>query len=137
MISDSVFLIFRRFDHLAARNLLYLQDELFQLEDQLRKLDQQDLSEGEQGLKNLSSWREDRNTRRKQVVLEIRQKLDIYRTVFYFYSLIPSVILAYHHDTIIHPRSQNCLAIWRILTGRYRSGSTIPLQSHKIGESVR
>jgi hypothetical protein len=92
MTSDWVFLIFRRFDHLAVRNLLYLQDELSQLEEQLRKLDQQDAREGEQGLKNLCSWREDRNMRRKQIVLEISQKLNVYRKFFNFYSLIPTLI---------------------------------------------
>jgi hypothetical protein len=80
MSSDSVFLIFRRFDRLATRNLLYLQEELSVLEERLRCLDQQDGTQaGEDGLRSLHSWHEDKNMERKRVVLEIRQKLELYR----------------------------------------------------------
>jgi hypothetical protein len=80
MSSDSVFLIFRRFDRLATRNLLYLQDELTELEERLRHFDQQDRTDGgEDGLRNLHSWREDHNMARRQVIFEIRHKLELYR----------------------------------------------------------
>ncbi|KAF4905254.1 hypothetical protein CGCFRS4_v000820 [Colletotrichum fructicola] len=39
---DNETLIYRRFDELAARNLLYLQSELLGLENQLNELDKQD-----------------------------------------------------------------------------------------------
>ena len=47
MCSDKVFLIFRRFDNLAVRNLLFLQAELAQLERRLEQLDGQDRQSGD------------------------------------------------------------------------------------------
>lgn len=43
--SDSDLSIFRRFDCLNAKNLLYLQSELLSLEDQIDQLDEEDLAE--------------------------------------------------------------------------------------------
>jgi hypothetical protein len=40
--SDDVFTIYRRFEALSARNILYLQAELQSLECQLQKLDEED-----------------------------------------------------------------------------------------------
>ncbi|KAF8533833.1 hypothetical protein BDD12DRAFT_863283 [Trichophaea hybrida] len=62
--TDQSFFIFRRFDNLAARNLLNLQNELSHLETHMW---------------NLHSQREDQNATRKQLMDEIRTKLDQYQ----------------------------------------------------------
>ena len=41
--SDKTLCIFRRFDALAIRNLLYMQDELCEIEQQLGELDEADM----------------------------------------------------------------------------------------------
>ena len=44
--TDDELFIFRRFDRLNARNLLYLQSELIALETQLSKYDSEDIEDG-------------------------------------------------------------------------------------------
>ena len=46
MTSDPELLIFRRFDHINVRNLLYLQSELMALEARLKECDEQDAADG-------------------------------------------------------------------------------------------
>ena len=44
--SDEELLVFRRFDRLNARNLLYLQSELVALEARLKEFDDEDIADG-------------------------------------------------------------------------------------------
>ncbi|KAH7207915.1 uncharacterized protein BKA55DRAFT_546992 [Fusarium redolens] len=77
--SDKSFFLLRRFDELAARNLLFIQDELCQLERDLQAADQDDTRAGPQGLQNLHSRRGDRNQSRAEIMQKIREKLTIYQ----------------------------------------------------------
>ncbi|RYO89293.1 hypothetical protein DL766_000930 [Monosporascus sp. MC13-8B] len=78
--SDRDFFIFRRFSSLSARNLLYLQDELMELEARLQKIDlAESLNGSAQELWNLHSRREDANQHRKSIMKEIRTKLNEYQ----------------------------------------------------------
>jgi hypothetical protein len=78
--SDKDFFVFRRFNTLSARNLLYLQDELIQLEDKLLEIDlQESRSGGQVELWNCHSRREDSNQQRKALMAEAREKLREYR----------------------------------------------------------
>jgi hypothetical protein len=80
MASDSVFRIFRRFDFLTVRTLLYLQDELCELEDRLNALDDSDLQRGNHAhTVSLHSRRHDQNQQRKALLAEIQVKLKTYR----------------------------------------------------------
>jgi len=84
--SDKDFFIFRRFNVLSARNMLFLQDELVELED---KLEQVDLAESRSGhLWNLHSRREDSNAARKALMAEIRVKLCEYQEALHAQSLV-------------------------------------------------
>jgi hypothetical protein len=78
--SDRDFFVFRRFNNLAARNLLYLQDELIELEEKLNAIDLAELKGGGQReLWNLHSRREDNNLDRRKLMAEMGQKLRAYR----------------------------------------------------------
>jgi len=78
--SDKDFFIFRRFNALSARSLLYLQDELIELEDKLLEIDlRESRSGGRLELWNLHSRREDSNRQRKALMAEAREKLREYR----------------------------------------------------------
>lgn len=90
MASDSVFGIFRKFDNLATRSLLFMQDDLAELEERLEALDKEDLEIGTQdqtqgpnsshaNLLSLHSRRLDANTQRKHLMSELRIKLSLYR----------------------------------------------------------
>lgn len=80
MSSDKVFLILRRFDRLAMRNLLCLQAELCELERRLEHLDSEDRSsQSPERIQKLRSWVNDDNEERKQILLSVREKLDVYR----------------------------------------------------------
>jgi hypothetical protein len=80
MSSDKVFSIFRRFDELSTRNLLFLQDELGELESRLAELDKADLESGnETRLISLHSRRFDGNQGRKDIMKEVRVKIGEYR----------------------------------------------------------
>jgi len=87
--SDKDFFIFRRFDVLSARNMLFLQDELVELEE---KLEQVDLAESRSGTArhpwNLHSRREDSNAARKALMAEIRVKLREYQEALNAQSLV-------------------------------------------------
>ena len=56
-----------------------MQDELCELEEKLRAVDEDDVGAGAEGLWNLHSRREDQNLDRAAIVQEVREKLRIYR----------------------------------------------------------
>jgi hypothetical protein len=87
---DHSAVIYRRFDFLSARNLLYLQSELAEFEAQLRAFDQEDLRKAEEDEINDSarSWKvlqeraRDVNSNEKKridLAIQIREKLKEYR----------------------------------------------------------
>jgi hypothetical protein len=80
MASDAVFRIFRRFDAMTVRSLLYLQDELYELEERLNAFDNADLTGGERAqMVSLHSRRHDQNQQRKALLADIQVKLKAYR----------------------------------------------------------
>lgn len=82
MASDRIFAVFRRFDTLSIRSLLYLQDEISQLESRLNTVDQADRNQGTPiALWRLHSRRDDDNPERIALMEEIRAKLKEYRTL--------------------------------------------------------
>ncbi len=86
---DKSIAIYRRFDRLAARNLLYLQSELVELEARQDALDAEDLRGTLEDKKSARDWQtlrrraaEPGNTREKErveVLEEIRKKMKKYR----------------------------------------------------------
>jgi len=78
--SDKDFSVFRRFGQLHARILLYKQDELVELEENLNRLDIQETTPY-----NLKSRRTDQNPARKALLKEIENKLMEYDTVLEAY----------------------------------------------------
>jgi len=86
MASDKVFTVFRRFDTISIRTLLYLQDELTELEESLHELDQTDMNDGTPfDLWRLHSRRGDNNEERNQILVEIREKLIEYSEISLLY----------------------------------------------------
>ena len=92
--------IFRRFDRLSARNLLYLQSELAELEAQQDALDAQDAGNINAATEDIGSVRDwhklvarsknAANVREKEqlrLVLEVRKKLQEYSVIFFFIPL--------------------------------------------------
>lgn len=73
--SDRALYIFRRFESLAVRNLLYLQDELYQIELQLKKLDDADVAAG--AFFNLHT-RQDDNEERNELIRKSAETLKVY-----------------------------------------------------------
>jgi hypothetical protein len=80
--------IFRRFDRLSARNLLYLQSELAELEAKQDAFDKEDFKAGTEEKASARSWpifkqrAEENNKREKErmdLVKEIRGKIKEYR----------------------------------------------------------
>jgi hypothetical protein len=89
---DNETFIFRRFDELGARNLLYLQTELLMLEDELKKLDAEVVNHRDPDHFDLKDaqrdWRKllrqcdrgnERFVKRRRVVKELREKIKVYR----------------------------------------------------------
>ena len=82
--------IYRRFDRLSARNLLYLQSELIELEARQDALDLEDLEATTEDKKSTRDWQvfktrasKENNVREKDrmaVVKEIREKMKEYST---------------------------------------------------------
>lgn len=78
--TDNVFRIFRRFDAMTVRTLLYLQDELCELEERLQALDDADFASTDASdLISLHSRRNDKNVERKTIMADIQRKLKEYR----------------------------------------------------------
>lgn len=86
--------IYRRFDRLSARNLLYLQSELVELEAQQKTLDVKDTADlyaATEEMESVRDWRtlkaranEAGNLREKEqlrIALEIREKIKEYSSV--------------------------------------------------------
>lgn len=77
--SDKTLCIFRRFDALAIRNLLYIQDELCEIEQQLDKLDKADMaSKVYVDLFSLHSRRFDKNAKRVMLIQKAAETLKSY-----------------------------------------------------------
>jgi hypothetical protein len=80
--------IYRRFDRLSARNLLYLQSELQELEERQDAFDAEDLHGGREEKKSARNWQvlkkkakqqnNEREKKRLDLVFEIRDKLKEY-----------------------------------------------------------
>lgn len=87
---DNETFIYRRFNQLAARNLLYLQSELLALEKQLDELDKNDAFSDDMTLKDsartweiLTELYENGNTEAKarmDLIVKMRAKLKEYRS---------------------------------------------------------
>ena len=78
--SDKAVCIFRRFDTLAVRNLLYMQDELCEIEQQLIALDEVDMTSGHTELYSLHSRRHYRNKARVLLIAKSAAKLKDFGT---------------------------------------------------------
>ncbi len=77
--SDKALCIFRRFDALAIRNLLYMQDELCEIEQQLGKLDDADMvSKSDIDVYSLHSRRFDKNEKRVALMQKAAETLRSY-----------------------------------------------------------
>lgn len=94
---DKEAFMYRRFDELAARNLLYLQSELLVLEDQLNQLDKNDANSNDLDLRDAimtwetlvrqySSGNEGARVR-MDLVVKMRAKLKEYRALTSRYCL--------------------------------------------------
>ena len=91
--------IYRRFDRLTARNLLYLQSELVELEARQDALDAEDLRGTLEHKQSARDWRtlgrkaaEPGNTEEKErveVLEEIRKKIKEYRMVLFSCLFMP------------------------------------------------
>ena len=73
MASDKSFVLFKRFGELHTRLLLYKQDELVEVEQKLKDLDNE-----ERTSYHLASRRDDMNLARKALITEIESKLSAY-----------------------------------------------------------
>jgi hypothetical protein len=77
--SDKAFCVFRRYDTLAIRNLLYMQDELYEIEQQIRDLDESDMTSANQrDVISLHSRRADQNVMRVTLMQRANEKLKYY-----------------------------------------------------------
>lgn len=77
---DNDFAIFRKFRYLNARNLLYLQAELIELENELETLDRSlEIKKHTDQLKSWSAFTLDGD--RRDLVLRIRKTLDEYSKI--------------------------------------------------------
>lgn len=97
---DRTTLIYKRYDELAARNLLYLQSELAELEKNQRKFDQQDLTADmptKQCARNFTDFQkavqanDARQKERWKLVKRIRETLKEYREALLFESTLATL----------------------------------------------
>jgi hypothetical protein len=80
MSSDKVFAVLRRFDNLAIRNLVHLQTELGELERRLSALDEEDRkAKSQERMSGPNSWPHDSKAEMGNIVLQIREKIQLYR----------------------------------------------------------
>jgi hypothetical protein len=94
--ADHTSLVFKRFDKLAARNLLYLQSELAELQARQNEFDAQDRSFEHGGremkecamhwerFKEAAQGGDEKQKERMELVMEIRRKLKEYSANFPF-----------------------------------------------------
>jgi hypothetical protein len=88
---DSDAAIYRKFERLSARNLLYLQSELQDLEGQLQAFDQEDAKDinDEEAQKTARSWRHysdegnGRSRKHREIQAKIIMKIKEYRMWFW------------------------------------------------------
>ena len=86
---DNEAFVFRKFDELAARNLLYLQSELLHLEGRIQELDERDAASDNMALKDVArTWEllvdkieagDQAAKVRMGLIVELRAKLNEYR----------------------------------------------------------
>lgn len=84
---DGDAMIYHKYAHMSARNLLYLQSELHELDEQLRQLDKEDAKDidNEEPQKAAREWRyyvdppNDRACQHRTLQGKIRVKLNEYR----------------------------------------------------------
>jgi hypothetical protein len=99
---DRSTLIYKRFDELAARNLLYLQSELADLQAQQRAFDDEDLATRNLAVKQcsrnftaLTKARADGDVKQNQrwdLILEIRRAMKDYREALMFESTLATML---------------------------------------------
>lgn len=98
---DRTTLIYKRFDHLAARNLLYLQSELAELQSKQQRFDREDnvadlatkqcarnYTEFMKAAKDLGN---EKQKQRKELMLEIRETMKEYREALVFESTMATI----------------------------------------------
>lgn len=100
---DGTTLIFKRFNELAARNLLYLQSELAELHAQQQAFDREDVTADlntKQCARNFKDFKEaavnggdQRQKERRKLMLQIRELLKEYREALMFESTLASMPL--------------------------------------------
>ncbi|KAJ3544900.1 hypothetical protein NM208_g2782 [Fusarium decemcellulare] len=92
---DGTAAIFKRFNRLAARNLLLLQSELAELQAKLDEYDEED-KKSREGLQALRNWEEyksknDHNSDRIRLVEKIRGTMKEYREAMMFESTLATI----------------------------------------------
>ncbi|KAK3334205.1 hypothetical protein B0T19DRAFT_420296 [Cercophora scortea] len=94
---DGTAIIFKRFNRLAARNLLFLQSEIAELQAQLDAFDTQDSDiSNQETMQSLRNWndykaRASTNPSRMNLVRQIRETLRDYREALLFESTLASI----------------------------------------------
>ncbi|KAH7276031.1 hypothetical protein B0J15DRAFT_476441 [Fusarium solani] len=93
---DGTSTIFKRFNRLAARNLLLLQSELAELEAKLDEYDREDNGRGMEVLQSLRNWEEykarnDKDSDRMKLLDKIRITLKDYREAMIFESTLATI----------------------------------------------
>ncbi|KAI6755499.1 hypothetical protein HG531_004605 [Fusarium graminearum] len=92
---DGTSTIFKRFNRLAARNLLNLQSELAELEAKLDAFDDQD-RESRESLQSLRNWkdfkdRNDEDSERRKLLRDIKSTFKEYREALMFESTLATI----------------------------------------------
>ena len=104
--------IYRRFERLGARNLLYIQDELAELENRLDEFDREDARQPREEKKSLRNYSllmdrvaeedsDEREYQRLKLILKIRERMKEYRE--YTLNLLKGKL------EVIHSRRGKCL----------------------------
>ncbi|KAK0657804.1 hypothetical protein B0T16DRAFT_434242 [Cercophora newfieldiana] len=90
---DKTAMIFKRFDRLAARNLLCLQSELAELEAQLDQYDREDQENLQtmQYLRNWKAYKERGETERMELMARLRSTMREYREALIFESTLAQI----------------------------------------------
>ncbi|KAI8680304.1 hypothetical protein NCS57_00310600 [Fusarium keratoplasticum] len=93
---DGTSTIFKRFNRLAARNLLILQSELAELQAKLDEYDCEDREGGAEALQSLRNWedykkRNDKESDRIKLLEKIRTTLKEYREAMIFESTLATI----------------------------------------------
>lgn len=78
MSSDNDFFVLRRFGEVGARVLLYMQDQIVELEEQLRREDEL-CKRAPKEFADSGTFRGDPNTQRREIMQKLSVVLDKYR----------------------------------------------------------